>query len=359
MKKIVEYDSKMNELNFGKFKEKELDLFFSICYKMKNENTNEVVLSFQELKELSKYTNRNLERFITDLKAIYKKLLSITMEFENEKYIEGFTLFTSYKIKKEEREISIKVNEDYKFILNDIGKFTKFDLLEFVNLKSSYAKNMFKLLKQFDNDDKNNWYQIKLDNFITLMGIPTYYKMGNIDQRVLIPIKEQLTPYFRGLKIEKIKKGVKVIALKFTWNSRREKKEENSMPIKIKTSLGEKELQKHEENLKNNIEIITPDPVVKLIKITKKDYENLYRNYLEELGEEHNQFIRKSFDFINKTKYEITEDNKQDYIQIKIYTIEDIDESLLVSKTGKKLVGNARNIKAQKLLDELNKNGSV
>ena len=37
MGKVIEYDSKMNELNFGKFKEKELDLFFSICYKMKNQ----------------------------------------------------------------------------------------------------------------------------------------------------------------------------------------------------------------------------------------------------------------------------------------------------------------------------------
>lgn len=359
MKKIVEYDSKMNELSFGKFKEKELDIFFSICYKMKNEKSSEVVLSFQELKALSKYTDRNLERFVKDLRAVYKKLLNITMEIENEKYIEGFTLFTSYQVRKNEREISIKINEDYRYVLHDIGKFTKFDLIEFVGLKSSYAKNMFKILKQFDKENKDNWYQIDLDRFKELLGVPNSYKMTHITSFVLTPIKEQLTPYFRGLKIEKIKKGVKVIALKFTWNNRREKKEENSIPIKIKTSLGEKELQKHEENLKNSIEIIAPDPVVKLIKITKKDYEDLYRNYLEELGEEHNQFIRKSFDFINKTKYEITEDNKQDYIQIKIYTIEDIDESLLVSKTGKKLVGNARNIKAQKLLDELNKNGSV
>lgn len=254
MKKIVEYDSKMNQLNFGKFKEKELDIFFSICYKMKNEDTNEVTLSFQDLKELSKYTNRNLERFITDLKAVYKKLLSITMELENEKYIEGFTLFTSYKIKKEEREISIKVNEDYKFVLNDIGKFTKFDLLEFVNLKSSYAKNIFKLLKQFDNEDKNNWYQIKLDNFIEIMGIPNHYKMGNIDQRVLKPTLEQLKTLFQGLEIEKIKKGRNIDSLKFTWKSRREKKEDiiDIQPVKRKKQHWERKNYKSmkESNLK-------------------------------------------------------------------------------------------------------------
>lgn len=357
MKKIVEYDSKMNELSFGKFKEKELDIFFSICYKMRYEKSSDVVLSFQELKELSKYTDRNLDRFVKDLRAVYKKLLNITMEIENEKYIEGFTLFTSYQVRKNEREISIKINEDYRYVLHDIGKFTKFDLIEFVSLKSSYAKNMFKLLKQFDKENKDNWYQIDLERFKELLGVPNSYKMTHLTSFVLAPIQEQLTPYFRGLKIEKIKKGVKVIALKFSWNNRRENKEVNS--ISIKTSLGEKDLQRHEKKLKDEIEIITPDPVIELVNITKKDYENLYKKYLEQLGEKHNHFIRKTFEFINKAKYKIIEDDKQEYIQTKIYTIEDIDESLLVSKTGKKLVGNARNIKAQKLLDELNKNGSV
>lgn len=357
MKKIVEYDSKMNELSFGKFKEKELDIFFSICYKMRYEKSSDVVLSFQELKELSKYTDRNLDRFVKDLRAVYKKLLNITMEIENEKYIEGFTLFTSYQVRKNEREISIKINEDYRYVLHDIGKFTKFDLIEFVSLKSSYAKNMFKLLKQFDKENKDNWYQIDLERFKELLGVPNSYKMTHLTSFVLAPIQEQLTPYFRGLKIEKIKKGVKVIALKFSWNNRRENKEVNS--ISIKTSLGEKDLQRHEKKLKDEIEIITPDPVIELVNITKKDYENLYKKYLEQLGEKHNLFIRKTFEFINKAKYKIIEDDKQEYIQTKIYTIENIDESLLVSKTGKKLVGNARNIKAQKLLDELNKNGSV
>ena len=364
MKKIVEYDSKMNQLNFGKFKEKELDLFFSICYKMKNEGTNEVVLTFQELKELSNYTKNDLVRFTSDLKGVYKKLISITMEQETETEIHGFVLFTDYTIKKNERTVSIRVNDKYKYILNDIGKFTKFDLLEFINLKSSYAKNIFKLLKQFDNIDKHNWYQVKLENFITLMGIPSHYKMGNIDQRVLKPALEQLKPLFLNLEIEKIKKGVKVDSLKFTWKNKKEKKKDDFLdiqPIKRKkATLGEKELQEYEkeqlENITRELEKkkivknIPSDPIVELKKISKKDYENLYKDYLERLGEQHNLYMRKSFDFINKTKYEIIEE-----VEKKKFTENDIDESLLVSKTGKKLVGTARKNKIEKLLEEMNK----
>jgi len=372
MKKIVEYDSQMNTISFGKFKEKELDLFFSICYKMKNEGVNEVVLSFQELKELSKYSRNDLKRFVKDLESTYTKLLDIKFEILiSPKIREKFVLFTRYRIDEERKEMTIQLHKEYNFVLNDIGKFTKFDLIEFVSLKSSYAKNMFKILKQFDTVNKESWYQIKLDDFKVLLDIPKSYQMINIDKRVLLPILEQLKPLFQGLEIEKIKKGVKVESLKFTWKNKKEKKKDEIIeiqPVKKKKSvLGEKELQEHErEQLENTIleleknkkvKNIPSDPIVELKKISKKDYENLYKDYLERLGEQHNLYMRKSFDFINKAKYEVIEDmeREQPKEKILIFTEKDINESLLVSKTGKKLVGMARQHKIKKLLEEMNK----
>ncbi|MGL5149745.1 MAG: replication initiation protein, partial [Clostridium sp.] len=306
MKKIVEYDSQMNTISFGKFKEKELDLFFSICYKMKNEGINEVVLSFQELKELSKYSRNDLKRFVKDLESTYTKLLDIKFEILiSPKIREKFVLFTRYRIDEERKEMTIQLHKEYNFVLNDIGKFTKFDLIEFVSLKSSYAKNMFKILKQFDTINKESWYQIKLDDFKVLLDIPKSYQMINIDKRVLLPILEQLKPLFQGLEIEKIKKGVKVDSLKFTWKNRKEKKSDiiEIQPVKRKkATLGEKELQEHEKNqLENTIQELEKkkivkesslDPVVGLKKISKIDYDNLYDEYLEKLGEEHNLYIR-------------------------------------------------------------------
>ena len=372
MKKIVEYDSQMNTISFGKFKEKELDLFFSICYKMKNEGVNEVVLTFQELKELSKYSRNDLKRFVKDLESTYTKLLDIKFEILiSPKIREKFVLFTRYRIDEERKEMTIQLHKEYNFILNDIGKFTKFDLIEFVSLKSSYAKNMFKILKQFDTVNKESWYQIKLDDFKVLLDIPKSYQMINIDKRVLLPILEQLKPLFQGLKIEKIKKGVKVESLRFVWKNKKEKKQDDIIDIqpvkKKKATLGEKELQEHErEQLENTIlelekkkkvKSIPSDPIVELKKISKKDYENLYKDYLERLGEQHNLYMRKSFDFINKAKYEVIEDmeREQPKEKILIFTEKDINESLLVSKTGKKLVGMARQHKIKMLLEDMNK----
>lgn len=354
MGKIVEYDSKMNILSFGKFKEKELDLFFSICYKLKNEGVNEIVLSFQELKELSNYSRNDIKRFAKDLESTYTKLLNVKFEVILSPGVkEKFVLFTSYRIDENQKEIKIRLNQDYSFILNDIEKFTKFDLIEFASLKSAYAKNMFRMLKQFDSKDlKECWYQIKIDDFKVILDIPKSYKMIDIDKRVLSPILEQLKPYFPKLKLEKIKKGVKVESLKFTWKAKKKKQNDEILAIKKRSSIGEKELQEHQEQFQEK-EKESMDQVEK-IKISKADYKKLYEKHLEENGATHNPFIRKAFDISNKNKYEVIEFQDQEYIQTKIYTIEDIDESLLVSKTGKKLVGMAKQHKIKKLLEEMN-----
>ncbi|WP_051364104.1 replication initiation protein [Cetobacterium somerae] len=365
MGKIVEYDSKMNELNFGKFKEKEMDLFFSICYKMKNEGLNEVTLTFQELKELSNYSNRNLDRFIKDLESTYDKMLNIKIRTETKTTITKIILFTRYHIEKEDRTVRIKMHEDGKYLLNDIEKFTKFDLMEFVSLKSSYAKNMFKMLKQFDNEDSYNWYQIKIDDFKIMLDVPKSYKMSHIDSFVLSPILEQLKPCFNGLKLEKIKKGVKVDSLKFTWKAKKKKQVEEIQAIKKRSSIGERELEQHlkqfekvEENNGLKIQEIKKEinqmDQVEKIKISKVDYKELYKKYLEENNIKHSISVRKIFDTMNKSKYEIVEFETKEYIQTKIYTVEDIDESLLVSKNGRKLVGMAKQHKIKKILEEMN-----
>lgn len=360
MRKLVEYDSKMNELNFSKFKEKELDLFFCICYKMKNEGVNEVTLTFQELKQLSNYSNRNLDRFIKDLESTYDKMLNIKIRTETKTSITKTILFARYHIEKQDRIVKIKIYEDAKYLLNDIEKFTKFDLMEFVSLKSSYAKNMFKMLKQFDNEDSYNWYQIAMVDFREFLGIPTHYKMGNIDQRVLSPVLEQLTPYFNGLKLEKIKKGVKVESLKFTWRTRKKKVEniENVEAIKYKSSLGEKELADHEQEYKVLEREQETVVAVEKIKISKADYDNLYKKYLDKINQKPSPTSKRIFDTMNKSKYEIVEEivikkvvNPRPKKSIKVKCF--INSNLLVSAKGNKLYGNAKQNKINKIIEKM------
>ncbi|MGL6101071.1 MAG: hypothetical protein ACRC0G_15790, partial [Fusobacteriaceae bacterium] len=48
-----------------------------ICFKLKEYGTNELKVSFDELKELSNYQHKGLQRFYKDLDQIYKKLIKL------------------------------------------------------------------------------------------------------------------------------------------------------------------------------------------------------------------------------------------------------------------------------------------
>lgn len=252
---VVKYHNDMNKVSFSGFKEKELDLFFSICQKMKDKGTNEVIFSFSDIKKLSNYSSRSTSRFYNDLDVLYKKMLELNLKYEDEKEIKRFVLFSKYSIKKDEKEIIIKASEDFEYILNNlIITFTKFDLMEFIKLKSVYSKNTFKLLKQWESKKKIK-YEITI--FRELLGVPKGYTSTNFNERVLKPILEELPQFFNKLKIEKIKTGRKVTHLVFSWNDRKElitesKKEEIEISEKLNKVIQKSKKNRFIENLLSN-----------------------------------------------------------------------------------------------------------
>ncbi|MCJ8343141.1 MAG: replication initiation protein [Cetobacterium sp.] len=267
-KEIIKYHNDMNKVSFAGFKEKELDLFFAICQKMKDKGANEIVFSFSDLRKLSQYSNRSIERFYSDLDRVYKKMLELNLKYEDEKEIRRFVLFSRYIIKKDEQIIIIKASEDFEYILNKlIGTFTKFDLVDFVSLKSVYSKNMFKLLKQWESK-KNIKYEVEV--LREILGVPSKYTTSNFNDRVLKPIMDELPKYFNELCLEKLKTGKKVTHLKFTWISRKEEiKEAEKIEIEISEKLN-KAIQKVRKN-RFLEKLLTIDNIEKLLKIFEEN----------------------------------------------------------------------------------------
>ncbi|MEJ4167661.1 replication initiation protein, partial [Enterococcus faecium] len=78
------------------------------------------------------------------------------------------------------------------------------------SLNHRYRKGFYSLFKT-----------LQQNQFRSLMDIPEYYQMGNIDQKVLNPALRELKKYFNDLKVTKIKakKGNKIAKLEFTFSS--------------------------------------------------------------------------------------------------------------------------------------------
>ena len=98
--------------------------------------------------------------------------------------------------------MTIAVSERFKFLLNEFepSNWTRFELEEFVRLKSSYTKEFYRRMKQFRS---TGFWSINLDEFKRLMDIPVNYRMCNIDVKVLKPIQKELKEKY-VLKIQNV-----------------------------------------------------------------------------------------------------------------------------------------------------------
>lgn len=259
MNEIVKYHNNFNSVALKNFNGVEIDLLMAICSKLKNEDINEIKLEFSDLRRMVNSKHRGELRFIQNLEQMYKKLLNLSIRIETEDKITNFILFTKYEILKKQKIIIIKINEEFKFLLNKlINNFTRFELNEFISLKSNYSKEIYRRLKQFKH---TGIWKIKMNNFRELLNIPEKYRMSEIDKKVLKISMEELNKYFNNFKIIKIKKGRKIEFLEFKFVPEKkynEKVESNDRELSLPN-----ETKKIETTPKKVLRVVEAFPEVK------------------------------------------------------------------------------------------------
>lgn len=216
---IVKYENRLNEIPLRRFNSREMNLFFSIVSRARDKGTDEIMLSFNDLKELSRYTDHG-ERFVKDLDSTYSKLISLNAYTDDGNTLTRFVAFTEYTIIRNEEKVIIRVNPKFRGLFNELGRWTRFSLEQFANLKSTYSKTMFRLMKQYRTQGLR---EFNMAEFRERLDVPKSYRTNDIDSRVLTPIKDELAPIFRGLNIHKLRKGRggKITGYRFTWQAER------------------------------------------------------------------------------------------------------------------------------------------
>lgn len=218
---IVKYHHELNTIPLRKFTPVEMNLFFSIISRMREKGDKTVRFTFEQLKDLSNYKATANTRFVDDLKSTYEKLLQLRFGRTSRTglSVEMFVLFTEFNINGDSKEpyVDIRIYEKALPLLNNLDEWVRYSLQQFSELQSSYSKTMFRLLKQWRTVGK---VYFEKEDLHELLGIPKSYKQGDIDRAVFSPIKQELTPIFKGLSITKHhakKRGRPVIGYTFTF----------------------------------------------------------------------------------------------------------------------------------------------
>lgn len=218
---IVKYHHELNTIPLRKFTPVEMNLFFSIVSRMREEGDKTVRFTFEQLKDLSNYKATANTRFVDDLKSTYEKLLQLRFGRTSKTglSVEMFVLFTKFKINGDVDDpyVDIQIFEDALPLLNNLDEWVRYSLQQFSELQSSYSKTMFRLLKQWRTIGKVYYEKEDLHE---LLDIPKSYKQPDIDKRVLKPIRQELTAIFKGLSIKKKYgkgRGKPVVGYTFTF----------------------------------------------------------------------------------------------------------------------------------------------
>ena len=201
MNEVVKYNNNFNNISLRNFNANELDILMAICSRMKEKGEEKITFHFDKLKKLINYSDNTSATFVKDLESTYDKLISIKLKVGDERRFVKFVLFTRYSVDMEEKTVEIAVNKEFSWVLNELNvTFTAFELKEFLSLKSSYAKEFYRRMKQFKS---TGIWRVSIEEFRKMLDISEKYKIGEIDKWVLKPIQKELGDRF-NLKIKKL-----------------------------------------------------------------------------------------------------------------------------------------------------------
>ena len=236
-KEIVKYKNDMNKLSFKGFTKNDMNLFMSICSNVRENGKKEVIMDFEYLRSISGYTATAIDSFVKDLRKMSKDVMSVNCEIITDNKIDMFNLFSRFTIDKDHQTLTVRVNPEFTWLLNEftdkLKGYTVFELKEFVELHSKYAKNLYRILKQWRTTGEFVFNNI--DDFRIKLDVPESYANRRLMEKIIKPAISEiqtLDKSFKNIKCEPIylhKRGRPVSGYKFNWvpEKRMDKSDQN------------------------------------------------------------------------------------------------------------------------------------
>lgn len=252
-KEIVKYHNDLNSISSMRgWTNAELNIFFGIIAKIRNKGTREIILDIDDLKEITEIpSHKNKKRWEDSVESVADKIASIKYYYRDENRRIIMNLFSYFDVDINNKQLTVAVTDRFEYIVNHFtSEFTTWELTEFTQLKSSYSKTMYRLVKQWKTVGK---MKFTIDEFRIRFDIPKSYNQGMIKKRVIEYAVTELKPYISELKFKIIKsnkKGNPVIGYEFTWKPETTSKYN---PNKYQKKKKKDELKPYWANKDNNV----------------------------------------------------------------------------------------------------------
>lgn len=260
MGEIIKFENDMNKINLGGLSKNSLNLFWALCYLMREKGMSTVTFSYAEIKKLAKFSDRHtittahgdISAFSREVDTLATELQKISVRLKNNAETSYFVLFPTMIANDDKQTLKVRINADFMYLLNEFANYTMMSLLEVVNFKSKYTKNLFRLLKQYADDrEETSWYRVgssQIDEFRSMLGCPVEYRNTDFRRNCLFPAIKEINSIEGGsifnlsceISYDERAKGKPMSHLYFKWNNRKQRLREDSANI-------EKDIEKNDD----------------------------------------------------------------------------------------------------------------
>lgn len=273
---IVKYRNEFNLTNINVMDKIEMDILFTICSKITKNKSMETELDFDELEEKAFLTTRDYStsKSLRKLKSLADKITNIKFVIDKKTSFDMMTLFNRFTANEEDKKITVSLNPCFAHYLFDIPEkigFSKFELEQFIFLKSKYSKTLFRF---FLENYTGKWV-IDFQKFKEILDFPTSYSNGRILEytKKLLPELEN-TGYFSNIEMDyttRNRQGRPIKDVIFSYKINKEKALESQGQQKLDYELATEEVVKVNH-------VLTPDEEFKVTGKTEKHTETIVLN---------------------------------------------------------------------------------
>ena len=268
-----------------KWTAEEQNFFFAIITQVRDKGTQTVKFNKNDLADIANYSLEHNKRLHTTMTELKKKVGEINYTETTRDEVtklnreDTYYLFERFSFEwtddHSHMAAEIQVSDHFQYVVNKLeAEFTQFELKQFTSIRSTYAKEMFKKLKQWRTIGKKEY---SIQEFRDMLQVPKSYRATDINTVILKPILEELSNYFQNLKVTPLKarsKGAPIIAYCFTWTPEEtgtwntdKYKEQPAKPKPTKSKVKKEAIPAHITDPANAVETpLTPEAKAKLDK---------------------------------------------------------------------------------------------
>lgn len=216
----VRYNKELNNVEGGQLSAVAQNLFFYICSRVREHKDEVVNISFDSIVANTGFTASGDKALVEKLLDMNRTLLDLNYEYvaADGIIIQG-GIFSTFITNAVEKTLSIRVNKDLLFLLNDLdANFTDWELAEFVHIRSVYSKRLYRLVKEWNRNKETPYFAI--EDIRNKMGVSENCENKKFMSKIFVPACEEMKNYFPEFSFEvfrKPEKGAPISAICFSF----------------------------------------------------------------------------------------------------------------------------------------------